>query len=224
MATCDSTGTWYSWNTSTSATTANTVKVIWTAWNATGSATTTSSTGDCWYVWNDTGSNTATVNTNTTLTWSNWNAVNRAVRTATPEQAAEQIRRIEESRRRQDEINRERTAAAQRAERLLLELLDEKQTKEYRANKKFRVIGADGETYEIDAEHAHGNIKKLNDKGKAIESYCVPLSDYECPTPDHIVAQLLALKANIDHLLEKANRMEILADGTRRVLPRRQRA
>lgn len=205
--------------------TSNVTGAIWLTWAGSTATSCTTSTDFIWGDWCSTSSSTtATIITNQVLTWNNWNQVVRQVRTATPEQAAAHLQRIEESRRRQAEIDRERTKASQRAERLLLELLDENQAKDYRDRKKFRVIGSDGETYEIDARQAHGNIDRIGKNGRAIENYCVPLSDCDCPTPDHIVAQLLALKANIDHLLEKANRMEIMADGTRRMLPRRQRA
>ena len=83
----------------------------------------------------------------------------------------------------------------------------------------FHVVAANGERYQVDAKEAHGNLKRIDANGKAVESHCVPLGD-SCPTADHVVAQLLALRFNIDHLLAKANRQLILPDGSRRMIPR----
>lgn len=230
--------TWRKW-TATGCTTGSITDVtdgVWKVWDgntATSWASSTACNTDAaWGYWvEDYGLDNCTVyraaNDNTWNGWVVTRAGGIATRVEQPVRTAAEIAahdaQVAESRRKQEEIQRKRTAAAQRAERLLLELLDEEQTKQYRKNKKFRVVGQDGMSYEVDAQHAHGNIKKLGDDGKFVESYCVPLSqEYQdcCPTADHVVAQLLALRHNIDHLLAKANRTQILPNGDRRVLPR----
>lgn len=238
--------TWHRWTSSgtVTGTLTDCTDGVWVPWTTTYGTTASNTTvtshanNACWATWNDNDTffNDCTVHRDTQTAWVRWTEVrgvgattvarvraNTAPAVRTAEEVAAWERQVAESRRKQEEYARKATKAKQRAERLLLELLDPEQTKQYRKDKRFHVIAANGERYEVDGNHAHGNIHRVDEKGKYVEKLCVPLSQEfseSYPTADHIVAQLLALRFNIDHMLQKANRSLILPNGDRRMLPR----
>jgi hypothetical protein len=121
--------------------------------------------------------------------------------------AAERERREADRRRREAERQaaiRERAEAEQRAERLLLDHLSERQRAEYRERRAFTVISADGErTYRIERGWS-GNVKLIGPDGRECRRYCIHPRE-RVPTEDCMLAQKLLIENDEPAFLRVAN-------------------
>lgn len=121
---------------------------------------------------------------------------------------------LEETRRRDAEYRAEmvrrgearvaaRHEAFRRAEALLLEWLDEQQRADYAEHKVIRVTSNLGNLYEVDCRGSiAGNIYLVED-GWRVRVSCVHIQGY--PSPDAWLAQVLALEADEESLMQIAN-------------------
>ncbi len=106
--------------------------------------------------------------------------------------AALQARVLEQQYRRETEARRK--AAADRAERLLLEYLTPEQRKTYRHYGWFVVRSQSGRRYMIWAKNAlYYNVGELNDNGQAVLHFCAHASE-NVPMGDHLLVQKLMLE------------------------------
>lgn len=134
---------------------------VWYEWTC-GNATETSSDTSC--VWCDWCNSTATTSTAsvTVGVWRTWSSTTdcayrftpaTAPQPLTPEERArlaeEQAKRAEAARLASEEARRKAELAQARAEKLLHELLDAEQKRQYAADKSFEMVGADNERYRI---------------------------------------------------------------------------
>lgn len=117
----------------------------------------------------------------------------------------EQERLEAERRRAEEQLARDRAAAEAkaRAEALLLSILDEQQTADYRARQEFTTTGSDGKRYLIRLGRQH-NVFELDDNGDRVTNICGHVSD-RVPDEDNIAAQKLALETNAPAFLATAN-------------------
>jgi hypothetical protein len=94
--------------------------------------------------------------------------------------------------------------AEQRAERLLLDHLSERQRAEYRERRAFTVISADGErTYRIERGWS-GNVKLIGPDGRECRRYCIHPRE-RVPTEDCMLAQKLLIENDEPAFLRVAN-------------------
>lgn len=197
--TCDSTGVWMKWAVITSGTSDSTTTAIndsvWCEWNS--STTSATCTSDCWYAWNGT--------VTTRVSGSGYKRFEPPPETAEQREARLVRERAAEEERKAREA--ERTAAAERATKLLVEHLNEEQRQQFEKEKKFHVVSADGNRYEIDCRRHHGNVNKIVD-GKAIENLCVYAPNV--PLGDNYLAQKLAIEANEEEFRKRANVMRLI--------------
>lgn len=112
----------------------------------------------------------------------------------------EEERRLREVQERADLRN----AADQKALRLLLTHLDEKQRKEFEDKGSFVVMGQSGQHYRIFTNAISGNVHLIGKK----EKLCAHMGQ-EIPTADHFLAQKLMLEIDEQAFLRIANRSAV---------------
>lgn len=187
--------------------TGSTSTITWQSW-ITSASTLTS--GQAWIVWNHaitgTGCNTWTTIDNViraheehARAWITW------VRAAdeTHEQRAERTRRAAEAARLAEAARQQREAAKQRARKLLVACLDERQRKTYAERGFFYVLTKSGKCYRID-QGTHGNVKLVEERGRRVlGSYCIQPDGV--PDEDAMLAQKLHLEADEPGFLRIAN-------------------
>lgn len=107
------------------------------------------------------------------------------------------------------EIERERKAN-KRATDLLRRHLTKEQRVTYDRDKKFHVIAADGQRYEVDCGKRMHNVFALDKQGRRVEEFCIY---QEGPTPlaDNHLAQKLLLEADPAEFRRIANRKRLRA-------------
>jgi len=209
--------TWIIWNQDFGT---STMTPITAAATTTSNAYLTSTTGDTWTEWNQiytaTTSNhiytsyTASTTSNIiTATWSAWNDnyLVKAHNILVPPRISEEERqrRAEAEKQRQllyAEEERKRKLADAKAEKLLLQLLDEKQAQEYKEKGRFHMY-VGNKKYRIDKGWA-GNVKLVEEKGNVLSSYCIHPRQ-RMPEADNLIAQKLMLEANEQEFLRVAN-------------------
>ena len=155
---------------------------------------------DAWEMWCE-GVTTATASS----TWCYWNTgssiqahrVEAPCRWAQPAETAAQ-------RERRKKLAEGSAAAEEKAKQLLLESLDEQQRQEYGASKKFHVVSASGQRYEVDCRKKMHNVFRLDEQGKPKTEYCI-YQKGDCPLPDNHLAQKLLLEADEGEFLRLAN-------------------
>lgn len=152
----------------------------------------TSSATSAWGIW--TGECVST--TSCTLSNGNW------VQWSLPAQASPAPQ--------QRESDRLTTAAMQRAERLLEELLTNEQVEQYRKLKKFHVISESGIRYEVNCQRRQHNIYDLDSRGNRVVEHCI-YQEGDLPLPDNIAAQLLLLQTNEQEFRRIANQTRMQA-------------
>lgn len=84
------------------------------------------------------------------------------------------------------------------AERRFLSFLTSDQRRMYRDYNKIHIIGQDGNKYLLKCSKHHANIYLLVN-GKKVNKWCVYV-DHDVPWCDNLLAQKLALEANIEFL------------------------
>jgi len=109
---------------------------------------------------------------------------------------------VEAARREEERKQSMRQEAKQRAEELLLGNLTQEQRDSWRQFKRFRVIGQDGETYELDCTRQHQNIRRIAN-GRPVEEFCIYLPGV--PIGDNHLAQKFMLECDIRELKRIAN-------------------
>ena len=194
----------------------STAGVVWTTWC---DSTTTTTSSDCWGEWCDSG--TSTTAATATAVWRVWATGSTSTGEITvrvpvyqaPQPTQEQLddsrRRTEEAERRCAEERKKREAAEKKAEELLLANLAKEQQKQYKAERKFRVLGSDGASFEIAYGRA-GNIREINKDGKPVNRFCIHPKEL-VPDQDTMLAQKLMLETDADTFRKIANRTPIHA-------------
>ena len=204
---------WYTWNDSTSSTSGNfagadvgnyqgTSTWIWGAWTTnTDFANTQTDNG--------------TVANNFITMRYTWDAWNKLREETSAERAAREAREViqneevlqaaAESRERLRIQKEEAAEASAKATALLREILDDKQIKDFDANKTFIVVAASKKLYKI---RAGGSPLEVSPDGKTLASFCIhPTSrNPGLPKEDVMLAHKLMLEDDEANWLEIANR------------------
>ena len=176
---------------------------IWTSDSTT--STTCASTDATWSSWNNTAS-TSTAR----MIWEAWlqadvEAYRNAARAGldvfrndrNADVAAEVAAEARRQARAKDRLERE---AKQRAEELLLGQLTHEQAESFAKDRRFAVIGSDGERYEIEADRQHENIFRLDEEGNRVERFCI-YAKGAVPMGDNALAQKLMLETDVDKMI-----------------------
>lgn len=164
-----------------------------------------------WLVWNHPYIVTTTDSTTITLqdNWAGWNQYLGNYQyqqpvSLTPEQQAEQDRQAAVLNAAYAEKQKKAAEAKVRAHRLLVSVLTLKQRETYIRDQFFDVYSKDGKRRYRILSGRSGNVKLLNEAGKAIKSYCCHPAEY-VPDEDTLVAQKLALEHDEAMFLKTAN-------------------
>ena len=132
----------------------------------------------------------------------------RIVSTLAREETEAAERRAAEVRRQANEAAARRKLVNARAngnaERLLRSLLNPLQREQLETQRRFFVIGQDGNRYEVSTQKNHENVWLVDEEGNRKERYCIYLSGGS-PMADNHAAQLLMLKNEIEKFKEIAN-------------------
>lgn len=101
---------------------------------------------------------------------------------------------------------RSRAVANDRAEELLIELLNDQQRESYRLNGHFEIIGSAGNVYRI-KRGTSGNIEWIKPDGHVGARLCVHPTMHQgfLPTPDVMLAQMLGITTDERHYIGLAN-------------------
>lgn len=168
--------------------TTTTANTVWPSWvNQYNTACTTVSNTVIWNTWTTGTSSTMPTQyfQNTTLPTADWETQRRRNAHAARQVAAERKR------------------ASLRARKLLLANLSRVQRRQYKANKRFDVIGGTtGRRYRIREGHV-GNIDVYQDE-QIVHRLCCHIPT-NCPGEDIMLAQALHLAANEDEFVKTAN-------------------
>lgn len=196
---------------------------IWWRWNDPYASDSTAFTNctytvPTWKFWNNT--STTTLSANMVTTWTEWNRTRsiylpisgitidgvelQGVRHArvmplpelTPE-AAENVRKMKEG----------RAAAAGKAERLLLEHLDDEQREEYRQHRRFHLTSQSGRRYCLQHGRMH-NVFQVDEHGNRLVELCAHVRD-QVPDADNLLAQKIHLEHNEEAFIALANRWDL---------------
>lgn len=184
--------------------------------------TTSSTTGTTWQSWNQNW--TAVGTASTTTTWVNWNTVytgqagiaTYAQAPETEEQRAEREACSREWRERADREARERQAARDRAEELLILMLSEEQQQSRRENGWFAVRGStSGKVYRIRAGQV-SNVDEMDGNEVAARHCAHPP---QVPDADAHLAQMLLLATDEDQFLRVANTRRLRPEPRLQAVP-----
>ncbi len=200
---CVGTGdaTWTLWTTTSSTACSST---IWTDWNNSSccSTTATSAATTVWYAWVHDGTGSCYTQAGRTCQQPQLSAEELE------RQVAEQKKIAAEWEAKARKEQAEREAAEKRAEELLIRCLDAEQRKQFRKEKKFKVIGGDGATFELGYTRS-GNAREFDADGKPIARFCIhPREDV--PIPDVLLAQKLMLETDPASFRKIANKTALV--------------
>jgi len=120
----------------------------------------------------------------------------------TEEQRRERLRREEEAKQLAAAEAEIRKKANERAEKLLLSVLDDQQRRDWVASGLFYVHVGDRK-YQI-RRGQHGNISLVDKENRELERFCV-LAQGNVPDADNALAQMFMLKHDEAHIIGKAN-------------------
>lgn len=207
--TTTSADTWNMWTTSSSTTTVGSGNTVWYTWVGTGNTTTAGSactTDVTWKLWTTTPANISTGTVTYSTAWGNWVDAQEL----TAEQKAEQERRNAEYAAEQEryaaqrkQLEDERQAAAEKAEKLLKEHLNEEEKARYERAGYFLVKSHKGNLYKV-KKGTHGNVIRLDPvTNEELERLCVQPSGV--PTADANLAQKLWIEHMEDEFRKIAN-------------------
>ena len=143
--------------------------------------------------------------------WQNWSenvALTQEERERRATLQAEAVRREQEIAARQAEVRKEadakRAAAEERAKKLLITQLDERQAEQFHKTKTIDVISRHSRrTYRLRYAWA-GNVDVISPEGKVIERMCIHPSVI-VPMPDHLLAQKLMIEHDEESFRKIAN-------------------
>ncbi len=161
---------------------------IWECWTAdiatvTSSATTTAG---YWSTWTTGTTNSITVTAGTNSIWSSWSVAR--------EDRHEARKRQIKARRKQSEID-------ERAERLLLSLLNEEEQRDFKRYGSLRIVGKKN-VYEIGQRH--DLVTVMDKKGVPQHNLCLHAS-LHYPKLDRLAATLLALRFDEEAVIKRGN-------------------
>jgi hypothetical protein len=107
---------------------------------------------------------------------------------------------------------RERAATHERAEALLLSVLDEVQKTQWEARKEVDVVGSAGRTYRL-TRARQGGVYRLGPRSQRTHELCIH-HDFRIPIEDQIAAQKLQLETDEAEFCRIANETSLLeGDG-----------
>lgn len=181
---------------------------VWNEWILTSTATTTAcSTPAIWYDWVASSTNTSVTSG---VLWRQWVTTSGSgeyrYRAPTAEERAAQEQRLAERRAQEAAAREQAQAAKERAERLLLARLPERQRRQRKKEGFFDVKGSAGRLYRIHTG-THGNVRELERQAdgtlRAIASLCC--QPRAVPEADAHLAQYLWLKHDEETFRRVAN-------------------
>lgn len=192
---------------STSATAMN--NAVWRWWvrererGETGWKVVNSVHDEVWNHWNT--ASTTNACTQHRFVWNDWNDKHERMRETRAQREARQAE--DKFRAEQAEIARKARVAEienakEKAYKLLLSSLDDKQKTELKDKGFFHCKSRKGVVYRI-YKGTHGNVKRLDDKGKEIEKLCIQPDNV--PDFDAMLAQKLHIEYNEDDFRKTAN-------------------
>lgn len=185
----------------------------WSVWTNNAATSTTTSINDLiWSQWSNNitaTSSSLTTGTSTSILWAAWNQkvatlqnYYRAPQPETQEQIAARAQRDADWKRQQAADRAAREVVEKRAEAMLMSVLTPEQRAELLRDGHFHCRSKVGNRYRI-KRGTHGNVKRVNEHGKEIESLCVQPSGI--PVADCMVAQKLHIEFNEDEFRKTAN-------------------
>lgn len=187
-------GTWVKWccTTSASTTASVTAPTVWGNWcEGTTSYSTTATTNDAtWIIWT----------TNATGEAENIQRSPPAYMGPPPETAEAKAERLALEKKAAED----HAQAIEKAEKLLVEHLNDDQKETYRKKKRFTVTSCKGTKYLVGS----GRVKELDGKNRPVRDLCIHL-DWPIPPPDNLLAQKLMIETNEDSFRRIANHTEI---------------
>lgn len=127
-----------------------------------------------------------------------------------PESAEQkQARIIQEKKKKQITIaaEKKKKEARKAAERLLLQVLDRQQRKEYRKLNAFYVTAPSGLRYRIECDKRHQNIFELDNQGNKVRELCIYTP--KVPQGDNLASQKLLIENDEEKLRKIANIREL---------------
>ena len=177
---------------------------IWSEW------TCSATTGDDWAITNN-------------HVWTTWSVATTYATTAidrlsqqldrladvfAPQDAAAQAEaaaRAERRRVESEQAQARQQEATRKARALLDSFLSEQQRQQLQRQQFFEVIARGSRTrYRIHAG-AHGNIERLDSRGRVVAKLCCHVKDHSLPDEDHMLIQRLMLEHNEDEFVKTAN-------------------
>lgn len=170
-----------------------TASSAWTAWTVTA----TSSSDNIWVQW-------TSACTDASVSMGN---LARAIQPETEEQRQGREQRETEARVQREKEIREREVAKQKAEALLLSMLDPEQTKELQEKNSFVLVSELANRYRIRRGRSM-NVDQLDTEGKKIATLCAHPRE-AVPDADTMVAQMLMLTNHEQDFLRVANRSPV---------------
>ncbi len=186
---------------------------VWECWTSNTITCSTTATGDFWAGWNSTGFNSTVYNTSTSVTvtsassryWVGWATTREA------KQARQAMRkRGILARRKQSEID-------ERAEQLLLALLNEEEQRDFARYGSLRIVGKKN-VYEIGQRH--DLVTVMDKKGVPQHNLCLhPSLHY--PKLDRLAATLLALRFDEDAVIKRGNFNSLRTREAEHIMARR---
>ncbi len=202
------------------------------AWSTCGT-----SSCDVWYDWTSSSCSGKYDDTSNATTWSYWSTASTcsvtsgqiyftwikaaAAHSPRPETADERAIREERNRIAQaereaaDKNRREEEAVAeQRAKDLLVATMNEEQKQSFQSERKFFLIGSDGERYEVDCTKRQHNVFAVDAEGRRVREFCL-VQTGGTPLSDNHLAQKLLLETDAERFRKVANQWEL--SPTRRV-------
>jgi hypothetical protein len=179
-------------------------------WTATSSATCNYVDVDVWGQWTRTSATTTYARA-----WAKWTDDIDTYRHARPVRVRhvppppptpEELARQQALRDAEEAARKARVAviefAKEKSHKLLLSILDPKQQEELKTKGHFHCKSKKGVLYRI-YTGTHGNVKRLDDRGKEIESLCIQPDNV--PVYDAMLAQKLHIELNEDEFRKTAN-------------------
>lgn len=181
----------------------------WTYWCNT-SATTTGVGIKVWQSWNSMTTAQTTSYGNSICYHAQFQQAAKPL-TAEEQRAADERMQQERERRRLEDEKRtaERKVAAELAEELLKEHLDDDQRQEFERSRIFHVIGQTGKRYRVKCARS-GNVEELDDKGQAVNRFCIHPVEL-VPDQDTLLAQKLLLQHDEAEFRRIANKTRLAA-------------
>jgi len=168
-----------------------------------------------WGIWNGgmltVSTQIITMGSNVTL-WQTWNNVYTLAPTTlgnvvsygygSVESEEERVVRLEKEK----IVLQEMKEKEERAEKILLSVLDEKQKETWKAEKRFEVV-VKGKIYRIKKRE---RVQLLDEKGKVKTAYCIhPDSSHALPSEDIVLTQKLLLESDEEAFLKIANSYQV---------------